>query len=95
MITRKQYKIMKSICKNNGTTAQDAENNEIYHYLASKGFLHKQAVRGYMGYVVTQHGEVEMKIYREDTYRFKVTTIISFIALITSIVSVILRFYIK
>ena len=91
MITGKQYRLMKSICKNNGTTAQDFENQEIYRYLASKGLLHKQPVRGYAGYVVTQSGEIEMKIYREDTYRFKVTTAISFIALITSIVSVILK----
>lgn len=84
MITGKQYRLMKSVLKNNGTTAQDTENHEMYRYLASKGFLHKQPVRGYEGFVVTQDGEIEMKIYREDTYRFKVTTTISFIALITS-----------
>lgn len=95
MITRKQYQLMKSAYKNNGTTAQDTKNLEIYRYLASRGLLHKQPVRGYEGYVVTQNGEVEMKLYREDTYRFKVTTAISFIALITSIVSIILRFCIK
>lgn len=91
MITGKQYRLMKSVLKNNGTTAQDTENHEMYKYLV----LHKQPVRGYEGYVVTQDGEVEMKIYREDTYRFKVTTAISFIALITSIVSTILKFCIK
>lgn len=95
MITRKQYQLMKSVYKNNGTTAQDTENLEIYRYLASRGLLHKQPVRGYEGYVITQDGEIEMKLYREDTYRFKVTTAISFIALITSIVSIILRFCIK
>lgn len=95
MITGKQYRLMKSVLKNNGTTAQDTENHEMYRYLASKGFLRKQPVRGYEGYVVTQDGEVEMKIYREDTYRFKVTTAISFIALITSIISTILKFCIK
>ena len=67
MITGKQYRLMKSVLKNNGTTAQDTENHEMYRYLASKGFLHKQPVRGYEGYVVTQDGEVEMKIYREDS----------------------------
>lgn len=53
MITGKQYRLMKSVLKNNGTTAQDTENHEMYRYLASKGFLHKQPVRGYEGYVVT------------------------------------------
>lgn len=53
MITGKQYRLMKSVLKNNGTTAQDTENHEMYRYLASKGFLRKQPVRGYEGYVVT------------------------------------------
>lgn len=92
MITKKQYRLMKSVLKSNGTTAQDSQNHKIYTYLASKGFLHKEPVRGYMGYVVTQDGEVEIRKYEDDIYRFKVTTTISLIALVTSIVSIAIGF---
>ncbi len=89
MITRKQYKKLKSIYRSNGTTAKDADRNrELYQFLSQKGYIHKQPVRGYGGYVVTQEGEIEMKAYREDLFRFWVTTIISFIALIASIISI-------
>lgn len=89
MITRKQYKKLKSIYRSNGTTAKDSDRNrDLYQFLAGKGYIHKQPVRGYEGYVVTQEGEIEMKAYREDLFRFWVTTIISFIALIASIISI-------
>lgn len=89
MITRKQYKKLKSIYRSNGTTSKDFERNrELYLFLSGKGYIRKQEVRGYGGYVVTQEGEIEMKAYREDLFRFWVTTIISFVALITSIVSI-------
>lgn len=91
MITAKQYRLMKKVLKSNGSTAQDHENHELYQYLTYKGFLRKQAVRGYMGYVVTQDGEVEMKAYLEDIYKYYITTAISFVALITSIVAIILK----
>jgi succinate dehydrogenase/fumarate reductase flavoprotein subunit len=90
MITSKQYWLMRKILKKNGTTAQDYENHDIYLYLSEKGFLRKQAVRGYMGYVVTQDGEVAMEAYRDDVYRYRITTLISLIALITSIFSLII-----
>ena len=89
MITRKQYKKLKSIYHSNGTTAKDSDRNrEMYRFLAGKNYIRKQEVRGYMGYVVTQEGEIEIKAYREDLFRFWVTTIISFIALVVSIISI-------
>lgn len=89
MITHKQYKKLKSIYRSNGTTAKDSDRNrELYRFFAGKGYIHKQKVCGYEGYVVTQEGEIEMQAHREDLFRFWVTTIISFIALITSIISI-------
>lgn len=89
MITKKQYRIMQYALRSKGITARDGKDQNICRYLASKGFLHKEQVRGYMGYVVTQDGEIEMKKYQDDDYRFKVTTAISLIALVTSVVSII------
>lgn len=89
MITRRQYKKLKSIYRADGTTAKDInQNRELYRFLSSKGYIKRQEVRGYNGYVVTQEGEIEMKLYREDIFRFWITTIISFVALIASIISI-------
>ncbi len=92
MITRKQYKKLKSIYRSNGTTAKDFDRNrDLYYFLIQKGYIYKCHVRGFAGYIVTQEGEVEMKIYKEDLFRFWVTTIVSFAALVVSIIAIALK----
>lgn len=89
MITREQYRMLNSILKSNGTTAKDYPlNREMYDFLFSQQYIKKYDVRGYRGYIVTELGKIEMKAYREDIYRFRITTILSVIAIITSIFSI-------
>ncbi len=98
MITRKQYNFLKKISKNEIPCDDLIENRDIiFLYLLNQNFIEKYLVcpdndiyeKNAKSYCQTsEKGEVELKLYRQENYRFWVPTIISIIALITSILSI-------
>lgn len=92
MITRTHYLKLKQILNSNGTEAKDYnKNKELYDFLCAEKYIKKSNVRNYNGYTVTEFGKVQIKLYKDDTRRFGITTFISSVALITSIVSILLQ----
>ncbi len=98
MLTKKQYKFLKKVSKNDIPCGDLRQNNDkAYQYLLRKGFIEEYNVnldgdimeRNLIYYCrVSEDGEVELKIYKQDNYRFWVPTILSIIAIIASFLAV-------
>lgn len=92
MLSPKQYRKLKSIQIFNGTKAKDyEENKDLYKFFLLKGLVKKEEVSGYTGFVITSEGELELYMYKLQRYHFLIPTFISFIALLTSIASLIMQ----
>lgn len=89
LIVREHYKKLKSLIKNNGSTGTDyAQNKELYDYLLSCGFIKKADVKGYRGFAVTESGKVQIRLYKNDNFRFWFPAVVSVVALIVSVLAI-------
>lgn len=89
MLTPNQYRKLKSIQKSNGTKAKDYDKNtDLYKFFLQKSLIKRQEVGGYNGFVVTPEGEKELYMYKLERYHFWIPTILSIIAIITSILTI-------
>lgn len=94
MLTKKQYKFLKKISKNEMYCGDLHESGDkIFLYLLNKKFIETYLVcpdndiyqRNAKSYCrITQDGEVELKLYRQENYRFWIPTILSVFAIIAS-----------
>ena len=94
MLTRKQYKFLKKVSKNDMACNDSHQNkDEIYSYLLRKRFIEEYSVnpdgdimeRNLVFYCrASEDGKVELKLCRQERYHFWIPTIISIIALIIS-----------
>ena len=88
MISRKQFNKLRSIAFFGGTTAKDYSKRKcLYDYLHSNDLIRTEEVRGYSGYTVTEKGYAEMYAFRTEHYRFWFPSVVSVLALITSILT--------
>lgn len=94
MITRKQYKFLKKVSKNE-TQCDDLieSKDKIFKYLLNQKLIEKYLVcpdndiyeKNAKSYCrISQNGEVELKIYKQENYRFWIPTILSIISIIAS-----------
>lgn len=89
MLTPNQYRKLKSIQMFKGTKAKDyEENKDLYKFFLLKRLIKKQEVREYQGFVITPEGEKELYMYKLERYHFWIPTILSIIAIITSILAI-------
>lgn len=89
MLSPRQYRKLKQISLFGGTTAKDySKNKRLYDHLKSEMYLVSDDIRGYMGFSVTEHGYSAMYQYRVEHFRFWFPSIVSLLALATSILSV-------
>lgn len=94
MITQKQYKFLKKISINEIPCDDLIENRDtIFLYLLNQNFVEKYLVcpdndiyqKNAKSYCrISQDGEVELKIYKQENYRFWIPTILSIISIIAS-----------
>lgn len=89
MLTPHQYQKLKSIQLLKGTKAIDYDKNaDLYKFFLRKGLIKRQEVHGYQGFVITPDGDNELYLYKLERYRFWLPTILSIIAILTSILAV-------
>lgn len=87
MITKFQCKILKKALRNKGFNADGPRETDAARYLFEKKYL-KRSRDGKHEYEITQEGEVAMKVYFQDISRFWITTVLSIVALLTSLFSI-------
>lgn len=89
MLSPKQFRKLKSIQKSQGTKATDYnENSDLYNFFLRKGFIKKQMIGEYYGFILTPDGDSEIYTYEVEHYRFWVPTTLSIIAIFTSILAI-------
>lgn len=98
MLTKKQYKFLKKVSKKETPCDELQENDDrICTYLLSKKFVETYLVcqngdilqenaKSY--YRISQDGEVELKLYKQENYRFWIPTVLSIIAIFASFLAV-------
>lgn len=98
MLTTKQYKFLKKVSKNNIECNDMHENRDrLYVYLLRKGLIEEYSINpdgdimetnSVLYCRLSEDGEVELKLYREEKYHFWIPTVLSIIAIITSIIAI-------
>lgn len=94
MLTKKQYKFLKKVSKNDIPCRDFYRNNDkVYQYLLRKGFIEEYNVnldgdikeRNCVLYCrASEDGNVELLLCRQERYHFWIPTILSIIAIIAS-----------
>lgn len=94
MLTTKQYKFLKKLSKNEIQCDNLIDNRDrIFLYLLNQNYIEKYLVcpdndiyeKNAKSYCrISQNGEVELKIYKQENYRFWIPTILSIISIIAS-----------
>lgn len=94
MLTKKQYKFLKKVSKNDIPCGDLHQNNDkVYRYLLRKGFIEEYNVnldgdimeRNCVLYCrASEDGNVELLLCRQERYHFWIPTILSIIAIIAS-----------
>ena len=98
MLTKKQYKFLKKV-SNSEMQCDDLQENRdrIFLYLLNQNFIETYLVcpdddiyeKNAKSYCkASEKGEVELKLYKQENYRFWVPTILSIIAIIASFLAV-------
>lgn len=98
MLTKKQYKFLKKLIKND-IHCDDLHDNrdEIYLYLLKNNFIatylvcppgdvNQEFAKLYCK--ITEEGKVELLLCKQDWYHFWIPTVISIIALIVSVLPI-------
>ena len=89
MLAPRQYRKLKSIHTFKGTKAKDYnKNSDLYKFFLQNGLVKRQEVDGYQGFIITPDGERELYVYKLERYHFWIPTLLSIIAIITSILAV-------
>ena len=98
MLTRKQYKFLKKVSKNEIPCDDLIENRDrIFLYLLNQNFIEKYLVcpdnniyqKNAKSYCkASESGNVELLLCRQEWYRFWIPTVLSIIAIITSFLAI-------
>lgn len=98
MLTRQQYKFLKKLLEEDMLcTHLNESRDSVYMYLLNKDFIEYYPVYNLTDIEeehpilyckITELGKVELLICRQSWYHFWIPTIISIIAIITSILSI-------
>lgn len=98
MLTAKQYKFLKKVSKKDISCGDLYKNRDsVYSYLLHKKFIenynicHEKDImetNSEMYCKITEYGKVELLLCKQERYHFWIPTIISIIAIITSILAI-------
>lgn len=98
MLTRKQYIFLKKVSKKEIPCDDLQENRDkFFLYLLNKKFIETYLVcpendiyeKNAKQYCrISQDGEVELRVYKQENYRFWIPTILSVIAIISSFLAI-------
>ncbi len=98
MLTKQQYKFLKKLNKND-IHCDDLHDNQdrVYLYHLKNGFIDtylffpledRNEENAVLHCFITEEGKIELLLYKKEKYHFWIPTIISIIAIITSILAI-------
>lgn len=98
MLTAEQYRFLKKVSKKNIQCNDLYKNrNSVYLYLLENKFIENHNVcpdndimeiNSVLYCKITENGKVELSLCKQERYHFWIPTIISIIALVTSILAI-------